>query len=72
MLRIANLYVWKKRRYANYKSLYTGREHVLPLYMSLYMSMYMSLSKLQEIAMDREAWHTAAHGIPKGRTQLRD
>ena len=30
----------------------------------------MSLSKLQELVMDREAWHTAVHGIAKCRTQL--
>ena len=28
-------------------------------------SMIMSLSKLQEIVKDREAWHTAVHGIEK-------
>ena len=26
-------------------------------------SMDMNLSKLQEIVEDREAWHTAAHGV---------
>ena len=31
-------------------------------------SMDMSLKMLQEVVMDREAWHAAAHGVIKSRT----
>ena len=30
----------------------------------------MSLSKLQELVMDRDAWHAAVHEVTKGQTQL--
>ena len=35
-------------------------------------AMGMSLSRLLELVMDREAWHTAVYGMAKSRTWLRD
>ena len=35
-------------------------------------SMDVSLGEVQELMMDREAWHAVIHGIAKSRTRLSD
>ena len=35
-------------------------------------SVDLSLSGLQELVVDREAWHAAIHGVAKSRTRLSD
>ena len=35
-------------------------------------SMVMGLGELWELAMDREDWHAAVHGVTKNRTRLSD
>ena len=35
-------------------------------------SMDMGLGGLQELVMDREAWHAVVHGVKKSQVQLRD
>ena len=35
-------------------------------------SMDVSLNELQEMVMDRDAWHAVIHGVGKSQTQLSD
>ena len=35
-------------------------------------SMDMGLGRLQELVIDREAWHAVVHGVAKSQTQLSD
>ena len=35
-------------------------------------SMGMSWSKLQQLVIDKEAWHAAVHGVTKSQTRLSD
>ena len=35
-------------------------------------SMDMGLSELQELVMDKEAWHAVIHGVTKSQTRLSD
>ena len=35
-------------------------------------SMDINLGELQELVMDREAWHAVIHGVTKSRTRLSD
>ena len=35
-------------------------------------SMYMGLGELQELMIDREAWHSEVHGVTKSWTRLSD
>ena len=49
----------------------TTEDEMIRLY-GITSSMDISLSKLQELVMDRKAWHGVVHGITKSQTQLSD
>ena len=41
-------------------------------WLDVFTDLNMSLNKLQELVIDREAWHAAVHGVAKSWTRLSD